>query len=167
MIDALDLALALLRRMAGETSAAELSGWARAALRGDAGQEPAPFGAEEESLKDMLKRCAVATEPGFELLEDDLRAMVARLGSGTAPLSPERLESTGPFLVCRRPGLLPAGKRAFRSICPRCASPIFLPARRLAAWAETGASLVCSRCAGSRAGKLVETLRPASTATRG
>ena len=163
-VDALDLALRLLRRIQANLSDAELSAWARERLRESQGEQAVPFAGEEESLKDMLKRCAVATEPGFELSEGDLRAMVARLGSGTAPLSPERLKSAGPFLVCRRPGILPAGKGAFRSICPRCASPIVLPARRLAFWAESGASLVCSRCAGSRVGRVVEAL---PTATRG
>jgi hypothetical protein len=162
MVDALDIALRLLRRLGGMLSDAELSAWAHERLREIQGEDAGPFAGEEESLKDVLKRCAIANDPGFGLSHEEMRALVARLGSSAAPLTPERLKSAGPFFVCRRVGLFPAGKGGFRSVCPRCASPIFLPERLFGLWAESGASLVCARCAGSRPGRIVKETPAAS-----
>lgn len=127
--------------------------WAGRLLE-ELGQEGPNFGADEDSMEDVLKRCSLASQSGFELSSDDLRRLLMRLASLHGPL-PARPDS-GKFLACRRVGtFLPTGS-GIVSNCQRCGAQIVFPVSRIPVMRDCDGALLCWRCAQTFPGRVVE-----------
>lgn len=147
------MAQQLLRRLAGTLSDGDLVSWSGRLLEEIEAEGPT-FGADQESLADVLKRCSVAGRTGFGLSEDDLRWLLLRLASLQGPLPPG--PDGGKFLVCRRFGkYLPAGS-GIVSNCRRCGAQVVFPPSRIGSLRECDGALRCWRCARSFPGRVVE-----------
>jgi hypothetical protein len=154
MVDAAEIQQRLLRRLAGSLSPADLSAWARGAIAFESGEGPSLFAPEEEMLRDVLKRCAIETEPGFEMSGDDIRTLLRRLAYSDSARGP-RVPGHGPFLVALRARLAPA--RAFPILvsCARCGSAVRLAEKSLAKVRATGGAVACLWCAKAFPGMVV------------
>ena len=109
MIERVEIEQRLLHRLSGGLSAGELSEWARATLAFATSEGPTLFAPEEAMLLDVLKRCAVAADPPFELSDDDLLALLRRVAFSGGPAAANGT-AKGPFLVAFRARMVP---RAF------------------------------------------------------
>ena len=153
VVDQLEIGRQLVRQLGGLVSDGDVASWAQGVLQVIAQDGPS-FGADEESMADVLKRCSLAGQPDFGLSHEDLRRLMRRLAflRGPVPPFPEK----GRFLACRRIGkFLPIGS-GFASNCQRCATPIVLPASRVSKLRECDGSLLCWRCAQTFPGRIVE-----------
>src|SRR5258708_4979338 len=144
MADPLEIGQQLLRRLAGLLSDGEVAARASQRLK-DLEREGPSFGADDDSMADVLKRCSLAGQPGFELSEADLRRLLRRLAFLRGPSPP--FSERGKFLACRRLGkFFPIGS-GFVSNCQRCGASVVLPAARIAKLHECDGALLCWRCA--------------------
>jgi hypothetical protein len=151
--DPLTIAQQLLRRLAGLLPDGDVAVWASGALS-DLAKEGPSFGADEGSVADVLKRCALAAAPEYELSPDDLRWLLLRLASVQGPLPPSALR--GRFLACRRPDRFFGPGRGIVSSCQRCGSRVAFPRSRIPTLRECDGALLCWRCAQTFPGRLVE-----------
>ena len=157
MIDAGEIEERLLFALAGGLPSADLAAWARGAIAFDAGEGPAIFAGDDEILRDVLKRCAIATEPGFELAPDDIRRMLRRIAWSAAGLTP-RGRRDGPFLVALRARGVPARLFPIAGNCARCGATLRLSGKALPKAARTRGALACVWCARAFPGAVVEKL---------
>jgi hypothetical protein len=148
-----DFGQELLRRLAGASSDADVASRARVGLE-DLKKEGPMFGLDDENLADVLKRCSLADQPGFDLSEDDLRRMLGRLASRTAP--PPAAPGKGKFLACRRLGKWIPVRSRFVSSCGRCGAAIVFPASRIEKLRTCGGAVLCWRCAQAFPGRIVD-----------
>jgi len=155
MVDAAEIQQRLLRKLAGGLSAEELSGWAREVIARDAAEGPAIFASDEEILRDVLKRCAIGTEPGFELGGEEIRRMLRRVAYSAPGLEP-RGRREGPFLVAMRARMAPA--RAFPIVanCARCGAAVRASEKSLPKMLRSRGALACVWCARALPGTVVE-----------
>ena len=143
----------LLRRLAGMISDAEVAVRARADLEKLRNEGPM-FGQDDENLADVLKRGSLADQTGFELSDDDVRRMLARLALRKG--APAAASPPGKFLACRRLGKwIPVGTGIVAS-CGRCASAVVFPASGIAKLRECGGAVLCWRCAQTFPGRVVD-----------
>ena len=150
MADPITIARQLLRRLAGLLSDHDVAAWAARLLRELAAEGPV-FGADQDSLADVLKRCSIS---GGALADDDLRWLLLKLASLRGPLPP--FERRGRFLACRRLGkFLPRGS-GIVSGCSSCGAEIVFPASRIPRLRDCDGALLCWRCAQTFPGRLVD-----------
>lgn len=157
MVEAGEIEERLLKRLAGGLSAADLSAWARGVIAFDAGEGPSLFASDEEMLRDVLKRCAVETEPGFEMSREDIRTLLRRVAysdSARAARGPRE----GPFFVAFRARMAPARAYPIVGNCRRCGSPVRLGEKHLPKVLRAGGALACVWCAKALPGAVVERL---------
>ncbi len=153
MADPLTIAQQLLRRLAGLLSDGDVAVWARGLLSDLAKAGPS-FGADEGSVADVLKRCALAAGAEYELSPEDLRWLLIRLASVEGPLPPDA--PRGRFLACRRPGRFFGPGRGIVSSCQRCGARVAFPRSRIPILRECDGALLCWKCAQTFPGRLVE-----------
>jgi hypothetical protein len=151
--DPITIAQQLLRRLGGLLSDEDVASWARGILTNLANEGPS-FGSDEESLSGVLKRCALASGPEYELSSDDLRWLLLRLASVEGPLP--QLAPQGRFLACRRPGRFFGPGRGVVSSCQRCGARVVFPQSRVPKLRECDGALMCWRCAQTFPGRVVE-----------
>lgn len=154
MVDAAEIQQRLLQRLAGALSPGDLAAWARGVIAFESGEGPTLFAPEEEMFRDVLKRCAIETEPGFEMSGDDIRTMLRRLAYSDSARGP-RVPGGGPFLVALRARLAPARAFPILAGCARCSSPVRLAERSLPKIRATGGAVACLWCARALPGTVV------------
>lgn len=158
MPDPIEIEERLLHRLSGALPPSELSAWAHSSLAFSGGDAPTMFAAEEELIADVLKRCAVEGEPGFELSSEDLEALLRRVAfSGSSGV--QGGEREGPFLVAWRARLVPARLFPIAGLCSRCAAPVRIARAMLPKARGTRGALACLWCARSLPGRIVGELR--------
>jgi hypothetical protein len=155
MVDAAEIEQRLLLRLAGGISAEELAGWARGVIAFDAGEGPALFASDDEILRDVLKRCAIATQTGFEIGGEEIRRLLRRVVYSAPGLEP-RGRREGPFLVAMRARLLPARAYPIVANCSRCGAPVRASEKSLAKVLRSRGAFACIWCARSFPGAVVE-----------
>ena len=159
MPDPIEIEERLLHRLSGGLSPAELSSWARSSLAFSSGDAPTIFAAEEELLADVLKRCAVEADPGFELSAADLEALLRRVAfSGASGV--QGSERAGPFLVAWRARLVPARLFPVAGLCSRCGAPGRVARSMLPKARRARGVLACLWCARAFPGRLVAKVGP-------
>jgi hypothetical protein len=154
MVDAGQLQQRLLLRLAGGTSAEELAAWARGAIAFDAGEGPALFVSDDEILRDVLKRCAIGAEPGFEISEEEIRRLLRRIAYSAPGLEP-RGRREGPLLVAMRARMVPARAYPIVGNCVRCGAAVRVSGKSLPKALRSGGALACVWCARSLPGAVV------------
>ena len=154
MIDRVEIEQRLLHRLSGGLPAGELSEWARAALAFASDEGPTLFAPEEAMLLDVLKRCAVAADPPFELSEEDLRALMRRVAFAGGPAAAGS-SPPGPALVAFRASMAPGRVFPIVGVCGRCGSAVRIPAAALPRVRRTAGALVCLWCARAIPGMVV------------
>jgi hypothetical protein len=154
VIDAGEIEERLLLALAGGLPSEDLAAWARGAIAFDAGEGPALFAGDDEILRDVLKRCAIATEPGFELTSDDIRRMLRRIAWSAPGLAP-RGRRDGPFLVALRARGAPARLFPIAGNCARCGAAVRVSGKALPKAARTRGALACVWCARALPGAVV------------
>jgi len=155
MVDAAEIEERLLWRLAGGLSPADLSAWARGVIAFDAGEGPSLFAPDEEILRDVLKRCAIETEPGFEMSEEDVRTLLRRIAYSDAARAP-RAPGEGPFFVAVRARLAPARTFPILGNCGRCGAVVRFSEKSLPKVRRTRGALACLWCAKALPGTVVE-----------
>jgi hypothetical protein len=155
VIERVEIEQRLLHRLSGGLSAGELSEWARSALAFATSEGPTLFVPEEAMLLDVLKRCAVAADPPFELSENDLLALLRRVAFAGGPAAAAG-SAKGPFLVALRARMAPARFFPIAGVCARCGSAVRLSAAMLPKARRTGGALICLWCARALPGMVVE-----------
>lgn len=158
MIDAGEIEARLLLTLAGGLSAAALAAWARGAIAFDAGEGPTLFAGDEEILRDVLKRCAIGTETGFELSSDELRRLLRRI-AWSAPGLEARGRQDGPFLAAFRARWVPARLFPIAGNCARCGAAVRISGKALPKVVRARGALACTGCARAIPGAVVEKLR--------
>lgn len=131
----------------------DVAAWSRGALTDLANDGPS-FGADEESLSGVLKRCALAAAPEYGISDDDLRWLLLRLASVEGPLPP--FPQQGRFLACRRPGRFFGPGRGVVSSCRRCGARVAFRRSRVPKLRECDGALLCWRCAQTFPGRVIE-----------
>ncbi|HKB71297.1 MAG TPA: hypothetical protein VKH46_10675 [Thermoanaerobaculia bacterium] len=154
MVDPGEIQSRLLQRLAGGLSPADLSAWARGVIAFDTGEGPSLFDADEEMLRHVLKRCAIETEPGFEMSGEDIRTLLRRVAYSDSARS-ARGRREGPFLVAFRARMAPASAFPIVGNCGRCGSPVRLADKTLPKILRAGGALACLWCARALPGAVV------------
>jgi hypothetical protein len=155
VIDRIEIEQHLLNRLSGGIAPAELAEWARAALAFASAEGPTLFAPEEDMLRDVLKRCAVAADAPFELSEGDLQALLRRVAFFGEP-APPGIPPKGPLLVAFRARMVPGRLLPIAGICARCGSAVRLSAAMLPKARRTAGALVCLWCARALPGMVVD-----------
>jgi len=154
MVDAAEIQKRLLLKLAGGISAEELSGWAREVIAFDAAEGPALFVPDDEILRDVLKRCAIGTESGFELGAEEIRRLLRRVAYSAPGLEP-RGRREGPFLVAMRARILPARAYPIVANCSRCGAAVRISEKSLPKVIRSRGALACLWCAHSFPGMVI------------
>jgi hypothetical protein len=157
MVDAAEIQQRLLLKLARGTSAEELSEWAKGAIAFDAGEGPALFASDDEMLRDVLKRCAIGTEPGFEMADEEIRRLMSRVAYSAPGLEP-RGRRDGPVLVAIRARMVPARGWPIVGNCVRCGAAVRISGKSLPKVLRSRGALACVWCARSLPGSVVESL---------
>jgi hypothetical protein len=153
VIERVEIEQRLLHRLSGGLSAGELSEWSRSALAFAASEGPTLFAPEEAMLLDVLKRCAVAADPPFELSENDLLALLRRVAFSGGPAAVGSAKE--PYLVAFRARMVPARFFPITGVCSRCGSAVRLSAAMLPKARRTGGAVGCLWCARALPGMIV------------
>ncbi|HET9795717.1 MAG TPA: hypothetical protein VFS34_14780 [Thermoanaerobaculia bacterium] len=157
MVDAGDLQQRLLLRLAGGISPEDLSAWARGVIAFDAAEGPALFAGDDEILRDVLKRCAIAAEEGFEMGGEEIRRLLRRVAYSAPGLEP-RGRREGPFLVAMRARMVPARAYPLVGNCARCGAAVRVSEKSLSKALRSRGVLACVWCARSLPGTVVEAI---------
>jgi hypothetical protein len=155
VIERVEIEEHLLHRLAGGIAPRELSEWARARLAFATSEGPTLFAPEEAMLLDVLKRCAVAADPPFELSEGDIQALLRRVAFFGGPAS-AGAPPKGPLLVAFRARMVPGRFLPIAGICARCGAAVRLSAGMLPKARRTSGALVCLWCARALPGMVVD-----------
>jgi hypothetical protein len=155
VIERVEIEEHLLHRLAGGIAPRELSEWARARLAFATSEGPTLFAPEEAMLLDVLKRCAVAADPPFELSDDDLLALLRRVAFSGGPAAGNG-SAKWPFLVAFRARMVPARFFPIAGVCGRCGAAVRLSAAMLPKARRTSGALVCLWCARAVPGMVVD-----------
>ena len=155
MIDRVEIEEHLLSRLSGGIGPGELAEWARAALAFASAEGPTLFAPEEAMLLDVLKRCAVAADPPFELSDDDLLALLRRVAFSGGQAAASGLPKK-PSLVAFRARMVSARFFPIAGVCGRCGSAVRLSAAMLPRARRTGGALICLWCARAFPGRVVD-----------
>ena len=158
MVQAVEIEQRLLERLSGGISSGDLSAWARAALAFASGEGPSLFASDEEMLLDVLKRCAIETDPGFELSDEDLRVLLRRVAFSGSAQERRETRADGPFLVAFRARMVPARIFPILANCGRCGSPVRISAAMLPKAGQVKGAMACLWCARALPGRVVDRL---------
>jgi hypothetical protein len=158
VVEAVDIEQRLLQRLSGGISPEELSEWARGILAFASAEGPSLFVSDEEMLLDILKRCAIEIDPGFELSNEDLQDLLRRMAFSDPARARRETPPPGPFLVALRAGMAPARLLPILANCARCGSPVRLSVSMLPKARQTRGLLACLWCAKAVPGNVVDRL---------